>query len=305
VPATAPGPTGAAPRPRRADLSPSPMLRAVRLWFGAASVLAPGLAERQAARVFLTPRRARTPRPPAVPAAGGQAFTLALEGFRLAGWSWGMGPAVLLIHGWSGSAADMSALAGAVVRAGFRAVLFDMPAHGRSAGRQTTLVEWVRALRAVERALGAVHAVVGHSFGAAAVTLALEDGLGARGAVLVAPPRDPGYFASRIGRHIGLRAERVDGMLRRAVERVGRELSRVDASRAARSLTVPALILHDPADREVPWEHARAIAEAWRGSRLVAREGAGHYRILSEPATLDAVTSFVAGLPRAAGGDVR
>lgn len=205
---------------------------------------------------------------------------------------------MLLVHGWGGCASDMASLAAGLVRAGFRVVIFDMPAHGRSAGHRTSLPEWLRAMRAMEQALGAFDAVVGHSFGATATALALEEGLRARGAVLLAPPAGPRYFIERVRSYLGLPEERVDGMVRRVTERVGRDIAFFDASRAARALTTPALILHDPDDPEVPWEHGAAIAEAWAGSRLLPRDGLGHYRILDDPHTIAAVVDFVERLPR-------
>ena len=207
---------------------------------------------------------------------------------------------MLLVHGWSGLAADMTALAAELVRAGFRAVAFDMPAHGHSPGRRTSLAEWMRVLPALGEQLGGVHAVVGHSFGATAATLSLEAGLRANGAVLIAPARGPGHFLERMRRFIGLPDARTAGMERRLVAHVGRELAFYDTSRAAATLSVPALILHDPADDEVPWSHGEALARAWRGSRLASAEGDGHYRILKSARTLEQTIAFVGGLPRVA-----
>lgn len=279
-------------------------VRLIRLWFAATARLAPGVAEWQAARLFLTPRRHQR---------GGRESELSLAAcdtalrryaialragdLRLRAWSWGEGPAVLLAHGWEGSAADLVPLAGALVDAGYRAVLVDFPAHGRSAGRRTSLVEWLRALRAVAGAVGPIHAVVGHSFGGLAVTVGLAEGdVSARGAVLLAPALGPAEFVERFAGMIGLPAERAAGMERRLADRVGRNIASLDARRAARSLAIPALVLHDPRDREVPWEHARAIADAWAGSRLVSREGRGHRRILADAETIASVVDFVARL---------
>src|SRR5215203_175306 len=77
-------------RRRRVPLA----LRALRLWFALAGRVMPGLAERQAARLFLTPRR-RTPRAPSFAGATARELTLTIEGRTLVGWSWGAGPPVL------------------------------------------------------------------------------------------------------------------------------------------------------------------------------------------------------------------
>jgi len=262
---------------------------------GVASVLAPRVAERQAAAMFLTPRRRpvahrrRHPR-------GARAVLMDAGGLALHGWEWGLGPKprVLLVHGWGGLASDLSTIAEALVERGFRVLAFDMPAHGRSSGRRTTLVEWVRALRAVEGWAGGLDAVVGHSFGTAALALALEEGLRARRAVLLAPSPGPLQALDQARRLMGLPEARVPGMIARLGAVVGREMDYFEPARAARSVRVPALVLHDPADAEVPFEAVERLAEAWRGSRLELLRGVGHRRILREPAVAARAATFIA-----------
>ncbi len=273
--------------------------RAVRTWFRVAAAVAPHAAERQAASLFLTPMRTRPGGPRMEdPSAGRYALTVREGELRVAAWSWGRGPAVLLAHGWGGTAADMVPLAGELERAGYRAVLFDFPAHGRSRGKRTHMVEWLRVMRAVAAAVGPLHAVVGHSFGAATVTIALaEQGMDARGAVLMAPVIGPTLFVDRFTGMIGLPPARAEGMMRHIARTVGREPATLDARRAAAALRLPALVVHDPGDREVPWAHGAEIANAWLGSRMLPADGLGHRRLLRDPAVLAQAMEFIAGLP--------
>ncbi len=148
---------------------------------------------------------------------------------------------------------------------------------------------------------GELHAIIGLSLGGGSVVLALEAGLQAKGAILFAPPLGPGYFIYRLQKFIGLPEERAAGMEQQLANEVGREMGYFDSARAVSSLTIPALIFHDPADREVPWEHAEAINRKWRGSRLIAASGLGHIRILRSPVLLKQAVDFVGGLDPAAG----
>lgn len=277
-------------------------VRALRTWFRVASAVAPRAAERHAASLFLTPPRVKANGVVLEDADAGRYALEVREGaLRVAAWSWGRGPAVLLAHGWGGTAADMAPLAERLEAAGYRAVLFDFPAHGRSAGRRTNMVEWLRAMRAVAAAVGPVHALAGHSFGGATVTIALaEHGMDVRGAVLLAPVIGPALFVDRFTGAVGLPAARAEGMMRHIAKTIGREPRSLDARWAATHLHCPALVLHDPADREVPWAHAESIADAWPGSRLVAAEGLGHRRLLRDERTLATVTDFIHALPRQA-----
>jgi len=199
----------------------------------------------------------------------------------------------MLLHGWGGSASDMMPLARAFGRAGHRAIVFDMPGHGQSPGRESSLVDFLRAIDAVCGALGAPEVVVGHSFGGAAAVLAITElALPVRGAVLFSPAPGPAYYVDRFSRAIGLPAERAVGMMRRVVERVGRSVESLDALVAARKTDVPAIIFHDPADREVPFTFATQLADAWTGSRLVPAPSLGHKRILRDPETIAAAVDF-------------
>jgi pimeloyl-ACP methyl ester carboxylesterase len=295
VPPPASRPT--APRPQRPAGAPPLGVRLLRLGLAAANRVAPGIAEWQAARLFFTPRR-RSVRDPVVPGVPADPRAFVAAGFPIVGWSWGDGPTVLLVHGWNGRAADMAPLAEGLVRAGFRAVAVDLPAHGRSPGRRTSLADWMRVLPALAAQLGGVHATVGHSLGGAAVTLALEAGMETRGAVLLAPARGPRRFVTQMRRSLGLPEARAAGIERQLSAYVGRDLAFFDAARAAAQLpdAPPALVLHDPADEVVPWTHGAAIADAWPRSTLVPAVGDGHFRILASPEVVARTVEFVEGL---------
>jgi pimeloyl-ACP methyl ester carboxylesterase len=88
------------------------------------------------------------------------------------------------------------------VAAGFRVVAHDGPGHGESSGHRASLPQFAQATRLVATELGPVTALVGHSLGGAAVTLALRQGLSAERAVLLAAPADveifSHHFASRL-----------------------------------------------------------------------------------------------------------
>lgn len=288
------------------DRSISVAVRALRLWFAVESRLSPASAESRAARIFVTPPRQKRRNsaylsPNSTTDADIKHVELVVRdgAGNVAVTCMGDGPAVMLLHGWGGSAADMRPLANGFARAGYRSVTFDMPGHGRSSGRESSLVEFLRAIRCVSDALGAPQLVVGHSFGGAAAVFGITElGLPVRGAVLVAPAPGPAYYVDRFARTVGLPGARTNGMVRQLVQRVGRSLESLDAVTAARDARVPAVIFHDPADREVPFEFAAKITDAWRGSRLVEAPSLGHKRLLRDAGTIDAAVAFADSLIR-------
>jgi pimeloyl-ACP methyl ester carboxylesterase len=273
----------------------------MRLWFAVESRVSPTSAERRAARMFVTPprhKRVTRSNPKLVtPEYSPTQVTIDERGLRISATTIGAGPTVMLLHGWGGSAADMMPTATALANAGYRSVLFDMPGHGSSAGRESSLVEFLRAMRAVSRTLGTPELIVGHSFGGAAAVFGITElGLPVRGAVLFSPAPGPAYYVDRFARTVGLPAARTMGMMRLVVERVGRSVESLDALVAARDARVPALILHDPADREVPFAFAQQMSATWAGSRLVERPSLGHKRILRDPTSIAAAVDFTRSL---------
>lgn len=266
----------------------------LRGYFATLARAAPRMADRQAARLFCLPRRLRHHDVPPVPAeARAQIVESALK--QIASWTWGSGPRVLLAHGWEGSARDMVPIASALVQRGRSVTVFDMPAHGRSDGRTTTLPEMALAVGAVARATGTPDAVVGHSLGAAAAVLALRDGLDASTAALLAPVAEPWLFVRRLADLLAFSEARYQGLVAQIEERAGIGIHAIDGATAARSLTARALILHDPSDRQVPFSHGEALANAWRGATLHATQGMGHRRLLYDAPCIAQVVEHVIG----------
>jgi pimeloyl-ACP methyl ester carboxylesterase len=266
----------------------------LRAYFGALARFAPRTADRHAALLFCRPRRLPHHDVPCVPGHARAQHVTAGEK-QIAAWTWGEGPRVLLAHGWEGTGRDMVPMALALAARGRSVTVFDMPAHGASTGRTTTLPEMAQAIGAVARATGTPDAVVGHSLGAAAAVLALRDGLAASTAALLAPAAEPRLFVRRLADVLAFSDARYDGLVEQIERRAGIGIDEIDSATVARSLTARALILHDPADRQVPFAHGEALATAWRGARLHPVHGLGHRRVLYDRDALERVVGHLIG----------
>jgi pimeloyl-ACP methyl ester carboxylesterase len=245
----------------------------------------------QVARAFLTPR------PPtqrqALMLDGGESLRISTPEGEIALQRAGTGPAVLLLHGWEGQASDLAAFAPPLLEAGFAVLAMDLPAHGASAGRQTSIPHSARALHAVAKALGTLHAVIGHSIGSAVLVEALHSGLSVQRAALISAPGYYERYARSVGAAAGLDAEGIEAMLALLCNEIGVDLREISVPRRAPYLHQPALFIHSSDDRVVAIEDSLASAAAWPGARHLRVEGLGHRRILTDPTVIATVIKFI------------
>lgn len=244
--------------------------------------------------LFLSPPAQRRTRAEEEVLASGKSFRVRYPGGRLAAWSWGSGPRVLLVHGWGGHAGRLSRFVGPLVAAGFSVVAFDAPAHGESSGRRSSLPDFVDAILAVAAASGPVAAVVAHSMGATACALALGRGLGAERAVLIAPPADPERYVGKFARFFGIPDHTRDSMKARLVTRYGTRWEDLRADRPAGGARCRLLVVHDGGDSAVPVGDGMAVVDGWDDALLVRTSGLGHHRILREPSVVLEAMRFLA-----------
>jgi pimeloyl-ACP methyl ester carboxylesterase len=205
------------------------------------------------------------------------------------------GPRVLLVHGWNGAARDWRALAEALVAQGFSVVALDLPAHGASPGRVSSLPRFVRGVLEANRRHGPFDVWVAHSMGVAASLAALAGGAHARRVILLGGLVDPAGALREFARGFGLNATATRAYLD-GIEREERmALSEVDALRNARAVSVPTLIVHDRDDRVISVEHGLKLAAALPVAQLLQTSGLGHRRILSDETTVRSVVAFAKG----------
>ena len=270
---------------------PSPRLWAIRTAFRTVGAVAPAVAARWAETLFCTPPPRRDGDEAFI--ATGARFSITSQGQQLAGWAWGSGPTVVLVHGWGSRASRLSALAAGLVEAGFRVVAYDAPAHGESTGRFASLPEFARALADVAEAIGPVHGLVGHSLGGAAVAMAMRHGLGARRVVLIAPPADVRIFSDLFARSLAIPPSVQQTMHRNLERRLQIVWDDLHIPTVVRELPAAALVIHDRDDADVPIAHGEEIVGAWTGSRLERTSGLGHRALLRDPAVIARSVEFL------------
>lgn len=307
-PAPEPMPVATPAHPRattsRPNARPDFRLRLLRAGMRTLSALAPTLAVRAIDRLWFTPIHA--PLRPEAKAflESGERLHFQVRSRDVAGWAWGEGPTVLLLHGWGGHSGQMQSLAAALVAAGYRAVAIDGPGHGasqtgRPSDRRSSFIEVAEAIRETSSALvsrfGPIDGLIAHSGGCAAVALAIRDGWRPPSRmVFLAPFVHPEASIAPFGRMLGVSPRVMADFARHVERRFDRAWPEFDVAALPTVRPVPPLlIIHDRDDAEVSYAGSQDLAAAWPQARLVTTTEFGHRRLLREESVVAQAVAFV------------
>jgi hypothetical protein len=201
----------------------------------------------------------------------------ARDGARLKAW-WFEPPhatgTVLLFHGVADSRRGMMGSARILLRHGYRVLAADSRAHGESGGAMLThglrevddvrrWVSWVQARHPVEPVYG-----LGASMGAAILLQAAAHGVPFRAIVAESPFADfPSVARYRVGQKAGpLGAPLAESALLYAKWRYGLDFRNASPADGIVSLRLPILLIHSPADTNIPVDHSLRLATLNRAS---------------------------------------
>src|SRR5882724_9739880 len=153
----------------------------------------PSLAERIFRLVFYVPLTYRVPEKEKEAEKTAVLTTLAFESktIQLYGWGDQSRPYILFVHGWAGRATQFRKFITPINDAGYFMLGFDGPAHGKSRGTNTSILEFEKVLNKIFEERGKPAAVITHSFGGAAVLFAMMNGLPVKTLINIATPSVP------------------------------------------------------------------------------------------------------------------
>lgn len=265
----------------------------IRTPFRVLDAVSPRLSARQALRLFTTPRRWQPP-------AWEQEIARRAERIRLAsgqaGWSWGHGRPVLLVHGWEGRVTQLGRFIDPLVARGFRVIGFDAPAHGGQPGKTLNVLEYAQFLRMLAAECGPLRAVIAHSMGASAIGFAARLPLRVERAVLISVATSVGGVAQRFEDLLGL-APATRKLLRHRLEAdvFKTSIDELDLSVHVPRFLPPTLLLASGNDRDVPLADTQRVAAHWPKARLqIAPHAGSHRKVLRDPRVLEAAVDFIA-----------
>ena len=269
-------------------------LRLLRTGIRGVGVVSPQLAGCWVYSLWFTTHRFAEPKRETHWREQAQQFNLPHKYGPLAMYSWGAGPAVLLVHGWNGRGTQMGGLAIALAKAGYHAIAFDAPGHGRTPGNSSTIFRIMDAVAVIADEFGPLKGVVTHSFGAMVIARALRTQLSAERIVCINPAAQLDFLVESFCQTLAIKPSTRKAFMQKLENHYGSDIGRqISAEANVAGISVPALIIHDVDDSEVPWQQGQRLANAWPYARFLQTQGLGHTRSLRAKKTIQAAVEFI------------
>ena len=272
-----------------------PILRLIQLGFRIGGTISPQLAGRVAYKLWFTPTRFPTPASEHAVLEAAEIEYHEINSQTIATYSWGKsGPTVLLVHGWSGRGTQLGAFVEPLLKAGFRVLSFDGPAHGKSSGKQTTLYEIADVILALNDNYGPFDSVITHSFGGPCLAVAMQQGVNTSSVVSISPPARVTALVEKFAETLCIPEKAEKNFVRRFEHAFGKNiLQQASMQNNVRALDMPALVIHDEDDADIPWQEGQAVAQAWKNASFIKTSTRGHRRILRDASTIETAVDFI------------
>jgi pimeloyl-ACP methyl ester carboxylesterase len=200
---------------------------------------------------------------------------------------------ILLVHGWESRGTQLFGLIEGLVANGYSVVAIDMPGHGHSKGDTSNAYIFSQTVILAQQRLGHFHAIIGHSMGAGATSIAVGKGVSTDKMILISGPSSIENVLRHFTQFIGLNNKTTDHFIAAIGRLVGISASEMDATRLLQQCDVPTLLIHDETDLEVPYSESKRLSKVIKNSKLLTLQGFGHRKILKSEQVVQAINDFI------------
>ena len=200
---------------------------------------------------------------------------------------------LLLVHGWESRATQMYGMVPSLLTLGYQVTAIDMPGHGHSAGDISHAEAFVQTVLLAQQKLGKFDAVIGHSMGAGASSIAISRGLDTDKLVLISGPSSVENVLRRFSGFVGLNRHATEKFLHHAGNLVGKQPKELDAINSSENVQVATLIIHDHQDREVPISESKRLLPTFENAEFYTTDGLGHRKILKSTQVMNKISDFL------------
>lgn len=260
--------------------------------------VSPALAARFAARIFCTPFRFKMPRREYGMDNQSRQERLIVPGIQkeIVVYHYGKSSRkILLVHGWCGRGTQLFKIADKLLQHGYSTISFDAPAHGKTHGKKTQMLEFIESCLFLEREFGPFEFGIGHSLGAMTLLNSIKRGTSFKKVILIGSGNKVTDIMRDFTDKLGLKPVVCIQMKRYFDEISGIDASSLSADIVAPEIRIPVMVIHDEDDKEVPVSAAYSIHENLPESKLMITSGLGHRKILGDKAVIQSLMEFLEG----------
>jgi pimeloyl-ACP methyl ester carboxylesterase len=199
----------------------------------------------------------------------------------------------LLVHGWSGRGTQLFKIADALLKEGYSTVSFDAPAHGKSPGNSSIMLEFIASIFELEKQFGPFESAIGHSLGGMAILNAVKKGFQTNKVVIIGSGDIVQDIINDFVYKLQLKPL-ISLKLRDYFEKKYQEaMENYSSFKAASEISIPLLVIHDENDYEVPVKAGINIHKHALNAELMITKGLGHRKILGDPKVIETLTEFL------------
>ena len=203
------------------------------------------------------------------------------------------GEKVLLAHGWSGRGTQLYAIAESLHKKGYHVISFDAPAHGKSTGKITNMLQWGATIKTLNNHYGEFDIYIGHSLGSMAILKYCEQASNAKKIITIGSGDQMRTIFDNFIMSVGLKPKTSERMKTYFQDKYNININEYDASYVVRQQQTPTLIIHDEDDLDIYVSCAVNIHKHHPNATLMVTKGLGHRRILRDEKVIHKVISFI------------
>lgn len=200
---------------------------------------------------------------------------------------------VLLVHGWSGRGTQLVKIADKMLEMGYSTISFDAPAHGKSPGKQTLMIEFIESILEIDKKYGPFEFAIGHSLGSMSILNAVKQGLQVKKIVLVGSGDSVNDIVADFIHKLELKPKIGEKMKAVFEKKYNEEMENYSSYQAAKHINTPALVIHDKNDDDVPYTAGENIHKHLKNSHLILTQELGHRKILGDKKVIQHIANFL------------
>ena len=273
------------------------LLRATRWLFPQLEKVVPVLAVRLFTQLFFTPLHFGFPVKEKAWVKKARKSRIVIREKKIQVYEWGdtKHPGILFIHGWAGRGTQFRKFFDPFIQSGFRIISFDGPAHGKSEGRRTSVLEFEEVVRALWLRENQPVGVIAHSFGGTVSLYAAFKGLPISKLIMIGTPIIGDLVIKGFLKAVNGSEKTAEEFKKHLLLKYGREFREFSAEYLLTQLQDPIdlMIVHDEDDRESPIQHAEEAIKLYPSAKMMRTKGLGHNRILRDQKVIEACLAFI------------